>query len=80
MNWTTQVMTEAIPFAYIRRATEIVPRVLRGERPKRPEDPEVEKRGLNDKLWDLMQRCWSEKADDRPTMAEILEELPVTVP
>ncbi|KAI9002209.1 kinase-like domain-containing protein [Hyaloraphidium curvatum] len=42
--------------------------VLEGQRPARPA-------GVPDRLWRLMQRCWVEKPEDRPSFVEIVGEL-----
>ncbi|KAG6877742.1 hypothetical protein C0993_004456 [Termitomyces sp. T159_Od127] len=51
-----------------------------GERPKRPssENQEYVQRGLTDGIWGLMERCWSPSPENRPTAAQILQELPPT--
>jgi hypothetical protein len=65
-------MTHELPFSYVRNGTEVVIRTQRGEKPRRPEDPRVKERGLDDELWALLQRCWAEK-DERPSINEIVE-------
>ena len=47
-----------------------------GERPPRPTDPEVIARGLDDKLWNLITRCWHQDPMRRPTINQVLAELP----
>ncbi|KAG6893896.1 hypothetical protein C0993_012752 [Termitomyces sp. T159_Od127] len=49
-----------------------------GKRPERPtsEKQEYVQRGLTDEIWGLMERCWSQSPGDRPTAAQILQELP----
>lgn len=43
---------------------------MNGERPSRPAHP-----SLNDPLWELIQRCWSDAAKDRPEMTEVVKDL-----
>jgi len=52
---------------------------MRGEKPTRPTQEICRVRGLQDKIWDLMQRCWKERPSERPTateIASIITELP----
>ncbi|KAG6871954.1 hypothetical protein C0995_014553 [Termitomyces sp. Mi166 len=54
--------------------------VMRGERPLRPKQCEHWKipcavLGLNDKLWQLIERCWLADAFQRPTMSSVVREL-----
>ena len=42
--------------------------IVRGVRPTRPEN-------MPDSYWELIQKCWKENPNDRPTFAEIVEEL-----
>ena len=69
-------MTGSEPFANIKRQPEVLMRMLRGERPVRPTDPEVVARGLDDKMWGILERCWAHAPEDRPTIEEVLAELP----
>jgi serine/threonine protein kinase len=47
--------------------------VISGERPKKPK----ERDDLSDNLWGLLERCWHGKADARPSIRIVLEELEV---
>lgn len=33
---------------------------------------------LTDHIWAVMQNCWSDAPDDRPTIDQVLERLPIT--
>ena len=44
----------------------------RGVRPSRPEDPTVEKSGLNDEVWELMIRTWAHQPEQRPLASDVL--------
>ena len=48
---------------------------MKGERPQRPLDPAVTKRGLDDALWDLLERCWAQDPDARPDIFKVKDEL-----
>jgi len=69
-----ELMTHKRPFAMVpTRRIAIV--LLNKERPERPDEPEVRARGLDNKLWAILQRCWAEEAEDRPKIEEVLAEL-----
>ena len=69
-------MTNSIPFADKRATAIVLMLVLKGEHPARPRDAEVVERGLDDSLWGLLESCWAFNPDDRPSMDEVLAELP----
>ena len=68
-------MTGTVPFSETKRATEIVPKVLRGDRPSKPLGDEAVRHGLTDKIWELLTCCWKVDPKERPTIEEVLEEL-----
>jgi serine/threonine protein kinase len=43
-------------------------------RPKRPAGPEVV-RWLTDKIWELLERCWTLDPAARPTMEDVMQDL-----
>ncbi|EJD04727.1 kinase-like protein [Fomitiporia mediterranea MF3/22] len=68
------VMTGTIPFDGIRQPGPIIDLLKKGERPARP-DRKLVHHGLDDRLWDLIRRCWSQGPGNRPTMNEVCREL-----
>ncbi|KAH8119605.1 kinase-like protein [Phellopilus nigrolimitatus] len=72
-----ELMTGQRPFSHIKRTPEVLIRVQSGERPLRPTEPEVLERGLDGSMWNLLTRCWDANPEKRPTIHQILEELPV---
>lgn len=46
--------------------------VFQGERPPRPNGPEIQ---LDDNMWDLIRYCWAAHPEDRPSANEIVERL-----
>ena len=56
-----------MPFHTVSQAS-IVPRVLRGERPEIPT-------GIDDVVYEVIQDCWLDDPDKRPTAAELAERL-----
>ncbi|KAL5528090.1 hypothetical protein ACEPAF_7226 [Sanghuangporus sanghuang] len=71
-----ELMTGQAPFSHIRRTPEVLIKMQQGERPRRPEGPEIVERGLDDKLWDLLTRCWAADPEQRPSIQEVINELP----
>jgi hypothetical protein len=63
-----EILTGEGPF-YGYRDAYILRAVSSGKKPERPRVFE------EDGLWTLLLRCWSLRADDRPTMTEILDYL-----
>jgi serine/threonine protein kinase len=51
-----------------RSPQQLLLRIMRGARPKRP-------RAINDGLWQLAQTCWSQDPADRPTFRQIVAQL-----
>ena len=69
-------MTGEPPFKKVKRTPEVLIRMQQGERPSRPEGQEIIDRGLDDNLWDLLTRCWDAFPENRPTIHQVLAELP----
>lgn len=67
-------MTGDKPFNHLRHPVSVILQRRDGLKPVRP-GPEVTARGLDDKMWALMERCWVDEPDARPTIQEILDEL-----
>jgi len=70
-----ELMTGEVPFKHIRRATSVPMALTDGQRPERPTDPAVESRGLDDRLWALLTRCWAQTPEDRPDIFAVNDEL-----
>jgi len=70
-----ELMTGEVPFKHIRRATSVPMALTDGQRPERPTDPAVEIRGLDDRLWALLTRCWAQTPEDRPDIFAVNDEL-----
>jgi len=70
-----EVMTHQQPYSHIRHATEVVIKASTGEFPRRPTQSRIVERGLNEKLWALLIKCWSRKWKERPTVKEVIHHL-----
>lgn len=76
LTFTSQIFTHKQPFSGVKHMTAVVIQSARGDRPPRPTDPLVIARGLDDKLWYLMERCWSGEPSMRPDIHTVIAELP----
>ncbi|KAL5500981.1 hypothetical protein ACEPAH_9368 [Sanghuangporus vaninii] len=71
-----ELMTGQPPCSHIKRNPEVLIKMQQGERPLRPTSTEVIERGLDDKLWKILTRCWAAEPGERPTIHEVIAELP----
>jgi hypothetical protein len=62
------MITRELPYSTLRIKEAVQAALLRKDRPARhPQTP--------DWLWGLMQRCWNEDPESRPTVDEIIREM-----
>ncbi|KAI5117272.1 hypothetical protein M0805_001002 [Coniferiporia weirii] len=69
-----QILTTKDPFEEIRSPVQLLEALERGERPARPEHRLIH-HGLDDRLWELITRCWSQDPNARPPMEDVLTDL-----
>ncbi|KAJ7883485.1 kinase-like domain-containing protein [Mycena olivaceomarginata] len=67
-----EIMTGNVPFHDLQHEMAVMFKVLAGDRPSRPTSCSA---AALDGLWALMQKCWEQDAQMRPTAAEIVEQL-----
>ncbi|KAJ7797931.1 kinase-like domain-containing protein [Mycena olivaceomarginata] len=67
-----EIMTGNVPFHDLQHEMAVMFKVLAGDRPSRPMSCSAP---ALDGLWALMQKCWAQDAQMRPTAAEIVEQL-----
>ena len=65
-----EVLNGQVPFQECCNKFVVMQRVVEGERPERPPGP-----WFTDGLWGMLERCWSPKPNDRPTVEDVLENL-----
>ena len=70
-----QLFTHEIPYANIDRDVEVYYLKDDGLLPDRPQDERVIKRGLDNRMWELLCECWSISPEDRPTIDELSAKL-----
>lgn len=76
-----EIFSGNIPFHEVNSDYPVIIKVIQGQRPPRPSHCEPWKStcasiGLDDKLWDIVQRCWRMDPDERPEMDDVLKSLP----
>ncbi|KAF9444038.1 kinase-like protein [Macrolepiota fuliginosa MF-IS2] len=73
-----EIFTGQIPFYEIRQPVKVMKMMLEGERPSKPAPGHVAwtQWGLTEKTWRLMQQCWEDNPEERPTATEALEAVP----
>ncbi|KIJ29890.1 hypothetical protein M422DRAFT_268673 [Sphaerobolus stellatus SS14] len=65
-----EILTGQRPFHDRSRDAQVIQGLVSGVRPTRP-SPEITRRGLSNELWELMQLCWHQVPDFRPSMSDI---------
>ncbi|KAG6890509.1 hypothetical protein C0995_007708 [Termitomyces sp. Mi166 len=71
-----------IPFAHLSRDASIISRVSRGARPSRPIDttPSWGVWGLTQAIWALMEACWNQQPEERPSVEVVIQALGSEIP
>ena len=65
-----EVLSGQAPFTPF-NSSMVMLKVIRGERPGRPNGPEGAR--FTDNLWQTLNRCWESQPDDRPSAEAVLE-------
>ncbi|KAH8830184.1 kinase-like domain-containing protein [Flagelloscypha sp. PMI_526] len=71
-----EIMSHEQPYSNIKHPPEVVIRTARGELPLRPSSARALDRGLDDKLWSVLLRCWDQDINKRPTINELQASFP----
>ncbi|KAJ6602966.1 kinase-like domain-containing protein, partial [Mycena sp. CBHHK59/15] len=64
-----EILTGTAPFFELTNDAAVIMKVIEGHRPSRPAT------GLEDDLWKLIEDCWRQEPDQRPTVTEIIQRL-----
>ena len=67
-----EVLSGRVPFS-LHHSCTIAVRVSRGERPVRPQGAEREL--FANGVWEVLERCWTPKPNDRPRIGDVLQSL-----
>ncbi|KAG6901527.1 hypothetical protein C0995_010826, partial [Termitomyces sp. Mi166 len=68
-----EIFTGTIPFAEIHRESTVEVKIMAGDRPSKPQDSTPwHEWGLNASIWLLMEQCWDQDPDQRPTIPQII--------
>lgn len=64
------------PFHQFTKNAPMADAIIKGTRPQRSEYPDFDKYAPQpDTYWALLEKCWSEAPESRPTVQEVLDEL-----
>ncbi|KAG6874929.1 hypothetical protein C0992_005935, partial [Termitomyces sp. T32_za158] len=67
-----EIFTGQVPYAHLTNRYAVILRVIKGERPARPEISRVwSHSGLTEEIWSLMEACWDATPEKRPPIQEI---------
>ena len=69
-----KIYTGRVPFYQITRDSTVMKKVLEGSRPPRPADTSL----LSDRTWKVIEMCWNQEPQNRPTAESIIEQLPLS--
>ena len=70
----TQLFTHEKPYNAL-RTFKVINKKQSGALPTRPRDALVLRRGLDDRMWELLCRCWSKAPESRPLIDDLIVEL-----
>ena len=68
-----KVYTGHVPFHQIVRDGTVMKKMLEGSRPPRPADASL----LSDEIWKVIEMCWNQEPQDRPTAESVIGQLPL---
>jgi serine/threonine protein kinase len=70
-----QMFSEDYPFPDISSDFQVMYAVKRGRRPTRPTKKKSQTRGLNDDVWNIIEACWNQDPNMRPSASKVVEYL-----
>ena len=71
----SQLFSGEWPFHDIQKDFRVIGAVTQGNRPLRPLDDRCRVRGLNDEIWSIIETCWAQEPDQRPSADQIVGRL-----
>ncbi|KAF9441661.1 kinase-like protein [Macrolepiota fuliginosa MF-IS2] len=72
-----EVLMRLLPFHECSKSVHVIRKLLRGEAPARSRELTTSHPAdkINDRMWELINQCWSSKPENRPTCQEVIQEL-----
>jgi len=70
-----ELLTGKLPYHNRQRDYSVIHDILNGVKPGRPDANQANAPGPQDKIWQLLDRCWTVLADARPQMTEVVADL-----
>jgi serine/threonine protein kinase len=70
-----QIFSGRLPFHEITNDYRMMVAVREGKRPSRPSDSRCRIRGLDNEIWTIVQACWAQDPNCRPTAHQIVQQL-----
>ncbi|KAG6902946.1 hypothetical protein C0995_009338 [Termitomyces sp. Mi166 len=79
-----EIFSGDIPFSDANLDSTVIYKVMQGQRPCRPEHCKPHGKpslslGLDDHLWDIVEKCWKSNPNKRPIMGDVMAMLPPRV-
>ncbi|KAJ7030852.1 kinase-like domain-containing protein [Mycena alexandri] len=71
-----ELFTHERPWSSIPQSVVVIIQAIQGLRPPRPMQSQILERGLDVNCWALVEHCWAQSPEERPTIQEILSSLP----
>ncbi len=68
-----QVFTNQLPFHEARTDVAVLLRLNKGLRPSKPSPDQASE--LSAEIWEIMERCWNQSPDERPSVDQVAESL-----
>ncbi|KAG8730015.1 hypothetical protein FRC10_003207 [Ceratobasidium sp. 414] len=72
---TLEILTDVPPFGAKTKGPRIIQKVALGEKPNRVDHPAIEDYGCKEELWALLEECWGNAPDARPSADAVVQRL-----
>jgi len=72
---TLEILTDVPPFGAKTKGPRIIQKVASGQKPNRVDHPEIEQYACKEELWALLEECWGDAPDARPSADVVVQRL-----
>ncbi|KAG9088100.1 hypothetical protein FS749_002415 [Ceratobasidium sp. UAMH 11750] len=72
---TLEILTDVPPFGAKTKGPRIIQMVAMGQKPKRADHPSIEQYACKEELWALLEECWNDTPDARPSADAVTQRL-----